>query len=198
MNKHYSEKDAEVWGNIARGDRESFAKIYNAYSKDLYKYGFGFTQDENLIRDVIHDVFVHIWNVRKTITIQKSIKFYLFSSFRREIIKMVNEQYKRESLEDYHAKFLWEESFEELLHKNQIKSESVAKLNEALESLPIRQKEAIYLRVLEGLDYEDISEMMGVQVPSIYNLIFKGVKTLRNSLDIRKVAISIFSILFVS
>ncbi|WP_215223092.1 RNA polymerase sigma factor [Echinicola shivajiensis] len=195
MNKHYSEKDSEVWRNIARGDRESFEAIYNAYSKCLFKYGFGFTQDEELIQDVIHDVFVHIWNVRMNINIKKNIKFYLFTTFRREIIKMVNDQYKRESLEDYHNKFLWEESFEELLHKNQIISESALKINEALENLPLRQKEAIYLRVLEGLEYEDISELMGVQVPSIYNLIFKGLRTLKNSLDFKKVAISAISFL---
>ncbi|WP_186756178.1 RNA polymerase sigma factor [Echinicola salinicaeni] len=196
MEGRHSHNDNKIWRRISDGDRDALANIYNAYSKDLYKYGFGFTKDEDLIQDVIHDVFVHIWNLRKTITIQKSIKFYLFTSFRREIIKTVNEQYKRESLDDYHAKFLWEESFEELLHKHQIISESGVKINEALENLPLRQKEAIYLRVLEDLDYEDISELMGVQVPSVYNLIFKGIRTLRNTLDLRKVAISFLIFLF--
>ncbi|MBD8488732.1 sigma-70 family RNA polymerase sigma factor [Echinicola sp. CAU 1574] len=191
MNKD-SLNDIQTWNRISAGDREAFAVIYKAYSKDLFKYGFGFTHDEDLIQDAIHDVFVHIWNVREKISIHRSIKFYLFSSFRREIIKMVNHQYKRESIDEYHAKFLWEESFEELLQKHHIVSESAVMINEALENLPLRQKEAIYLRVLEELDYEEISELMGVQVPSIYNLIFKGIKTLKNSLDFRKIAISIF------
>ncbi|UCS95473.1 sigma-70 family RNA polymerase sigma factor [Echinicola marina] len=198
MNKSYTEKDAELWGNIVRGDRESFARVYKAYSNDLYRYGFGFTKDGNLIQDVLHDVFVHVWSIRNNISIQKSIKFYLFTTFRRELIKVVNEQYRRDSLEDYHAQFLWESSFEELLHKHQIVSESNVKINEALESLPLRQKEAIYLRVIEELGYEEISELMGVQVPSIYNLIFKGIRTLKSSLDLRKIAISILCLFILS
>ncbi|GAB3651579.1 sigma-70 family RNA polymerase sigma factor [Echinicola sediminis] len=188
MEKDYCKGDAELWKEIVKDGRKGFAHIYDTYSNDLFKYGFKFTQDEDLIQDVIHDVFVHIWSVKDGVNIQKSIKFYLFSTFRREIIKKVNARYKRDSLEEYHAKFLWEESFEELLQRNRIIAESSLKITEALEKLPLRQKEAIYLRVIEELDYGEISELMGVQVPSIYNLIFKGIRTLKSSLDIRKLA----------
>src|SRR5690554_2694263 len=88
--------DPKLWKLIAKGNQEAFAQVYNVYAKDLFTYGHKFTLDADLIEDVIQDVFVHIWESRNSLTIQKSIKFYLFSSFRRELIKRINGSHKRD------------------------------------------------------------------------------------------------------
>ncbi|WP_154859530.1 RNA polymerase sigma factor [Cyclobacterium xiamenense] len=176
-------KDAELWQLVASGNQKAFDHVYFSTAKDLYKYGFRFTLDRELIKDVIQDVYIHIWEVRSVLSIQKSIKFYLFSAFRREVIKRVNAACKFETIDDYHSKISWELSFQEILEENQISLDSAHKLTRAIETLPLRQKEAIYLRYLQELTYDEISELMGVQIPSIYNLIFKGIKTLRAALS---------------
>jgi len=181
--KYLNLKDFEIWQLISKGDQCAFDHIYINYAKDLYKYGFRFTHDTELIKDVIQDVYVHIWESKRVLTIQKSIKFYLFSSFRRQVIKRVNAACKYDSIEDYHSKVSWEASFQEILEENQISLEVTNKLCRAIDRLPIRQKEAIYLRYLQELTYDEISELMGVQIPSIYNLIFKGIKSLKNVLS---------------
>jgi RNA polymerase sigma factor (sigma-70 family) len=176
-------EEAELWKFIAKGNQEAFGHIYCAYSKDLYKYGLKITQDAELIEDVIQDVYVHIWELRKSISIQKSIKFYLFSSFRRELIKRINANQKTETLEDYHSNISWQASVEEVLLENQITLESSSKITRALENLSARQKEAIFLRYIQELSYEDISSLMNIQVPSLYNLIFKGMRTMKEFLS---------------
>lgn len=177
-------KDFELWQLIIHGDQSAFDHMYITHAKDLYKYGFRFTQDSELIKDVIQDVYVHIWESKNGLIIQKSIKFYLFSAFRREVIKRVNAACKFETLEEYHSKISWEVSFQEILEQNQISLESSCKLGQAIDGLPLRQKEAIYLRYIQELNYDEISELMGVQIPSIYNLIFKGIKSLKGILTL--------------
>lgn len=174
-------KDSELWQLVVDSDQTAFDYIYISYSKDLYKYGFRFTQDPELIKDVIQDVYVHIWESRQALFIQKSVKFYLFSAFRREVIKRVNKAVRFQTIEDYHSKISWEASFQEILDENQISLESAQKLGRAMDRLPLRQKEAIYLRYLQELTYDEISELMGVQIPSVYNLIFKGLKFLKST-----------------
>ncbi|NHE59568.1 RNA polymerase sigma factor [Cyclobacterium plantarum] len=181
--KFHTLKDIELWKLVADGDQTAFDHIYLTHAKDLYKYGFRFTQDTELIKDVIQDVFIHIWESKNVLFINKSIKFYLFSCFRREVIKRVNVACKYESIEDYHSKISWEVSFQEILEENQISLDSTHKLSRAIDALPLRQKEAIYLRYLQELTYDEISELMGVQIPSIYNLIFKGIKSLKTVLS---------------
>src|SRR5690554_3480863 len=96
-------EDGEVWDLIAKGNQNTFAYIYTTHSRGLYNYGHKFTPETDLIEDVIQDVFVHLWESRKRLIIQKSIKFYLFSSFRRELVKRLKTNKKSESLEDYHS-----------------------------------------------------------------------------------------------
>lgn len=174
--------EVDIWKLIVGGNDDAFAYIYKTYSWDMYKYGHKFTQDSDLIEDVIQDVFVNMWEIRANIFIQRSIKYYLFSVFRREIIKRINFSYKNESLEEYHSKIAWEASFQEILEENQITLESRNRISQALEHLPVRQKEAIYLRYIQELSYDEISDLMGIQIPSLYNLIFKGIKSLKEYL----------------
>jgi len=174
--------EVEIWYLVKSGNKQAFSYIYSTFSKDLYKYGHKFTQDTSLIEDVIQDLFVHIWDLKENISIKNSIKFYLFACFRRELIKKVKLSYKNESLEEVHSKFKWETSFLEILDENQIILESRNKISQALDQIPLRQKEAIYLRYIQELTYEEISKMMDVQVPSVYNLIFKGLKLLKKIL----------------
>lgn len=170
---------------VADCNQKAFDYMYITHSKDLYKYGFRFTQDSDLIKDVIQDLYVHIWESKNVLIIQKSIKFYLFSAFRREVIKRVNAANKFETIEEYHSKISWEASFQEILEENQIILESSDRLCRAIDGLPLRQKEAIYLRYLQELTYDEIAELMGVQIPSVYNLIFKGIRSLKGILALR-------------
>lgn len=181
--KYASYEDSELWKLIAMGNQEVFAEIYTRYSKDLYKYGHKFTQDKELIEDAIQDVYVHIWASRKKLIIQKSIKFYLLSAFRRELLNRIKQFRKNQSLGDYPADVSWQESFQEILIENQISLESSQKITSALDNLSMRQKEAIFLRYIQELSYDEISELMRIQVPSLYNLIFKGLKAMKDFLS---------------
>lgn len=180
---HNSLDDAEIWDSMAKGNRETFAYIYTTYSKDLYSYGLRITTETDLVEDIIQDTFVLLWDGRERLVIQKSIKFYLFSCFRRELVKRLKTNHKSESLEEYHSNMSWEESFQEILVENQITLESNQKITKAMETLSVRQKEAIFLRYIQELSYEEISQLMGIQVPSLYNLIFKGIKTMKDFLS---------------
>lgn len=180
---HNSLDDSEVWDSMVKGNRETFAYIYTTYSKDLYNYGLKITVETDLIEDVIQDTFVHLWEFRERLVIQKSIRFYLLSCFRRELFRRLKTNQKNESLEEYHANMSWEESFQEILVENQITLESNRKITMAMETLSVRQKEAIFLRYIQELSYDEISQLMGIQVPSLYNLIFKGIKTMKDFLS---------------
>jgi RNA polymerase sigma factor (sigma-70 family) len=179
----HSLDEVQLWKSIVKGNDEAFALIYRKYSLDLYKYGHKFTIDSNLIEDVIQDTYVRIFELRKTLVIRRSIKFYLFSTFRNEIIKRVSLSYQMDSLTEYHDKMAWEASFEQMLEDQQIITESKTKLNKALEALPPRQKEAIFLRYIQSLTNEEIAELMGIKIPYLYNLISAGLKTLKTTLS---------------
>lgn len=52
-------------------------------------------------------------------------------------------------------------------------------LNTAMEVLSPRQREAIYLKFVSNLSYEEISNLLEINYQSARNLIFRGVEKLR-------------------
>ncbi|HLW19179.1 MAG TPA: sigma-70 family RNA polymerase sigma factor [Cyclobacteriaceae bacterium] len=184
--KYEQLSQSELWALASHGNQSAFAFIFNEYSSDIFKYGHSLTLDTDLIEDVIQDVFVHLWENRASLSIHSSVKFYLFSSFRRELVRRLKANQKYDVLEEYHTNTAWQESFQEILIENQITLESSRKINSALENLSARQKEAIYLRYIQSLSYEEISGLMGIQVPSLYNLILKGLKSMKHLLSSSK------------
>ena len=55
-------------------------------------------------------------------------------------------------------------------------------LQEALEGLPVRFREAIILRELEGLSYKEIAEVMGVPIGTVMSSLARGRTRLRDFL----------------
>lgn len=172
----------ELWGLIQSADKEAFAYIFTTNSDDIFKYGQKFTTDCELIEDVIQDIFVRLWELKNTLVIHSSIRFYLFSTFRRELVRRLKINQKHQLLEDYHSSVTWEDSFQEILIENQITQESSMRISSALDNLSTRQKEAIYLKYMQDMTYEEISSLMGIKVPSLYNLVLKGLKSMKQFL----------------
>ena len=126
------------------------------------------------------------------------VRFYLFSAFRRELVRRLKVNQKYEVLEDYHSSIAWQDSFQEILIENQISQEASRKISTALDNLSTRQKEAIYLKYLQDLSYDEISELMGIKVPSLYNLVLKGLKSMKQFLtssDFTAKAIVLFGLI---
>ena len=55
-------------------------------------------------------------------------------------------------------------------------------VGDVLNKLPARQQEIIFLRFYEGLSYEEIADVMGIQLSSTYKLLYKALENLQQSL----------------
>ncbi|WP_200974918.1 RNA polymerase sigma factor [Echinicola sp. 20G] len=174
--------DGQLWILIAADDRKAFGYSFKLYAKDLFRYGRKFTEAKEVIEDVIQDVYLDLWNKRKVTQIQESIKFYLFTAFRREIIRRLTNLRKQESMDAFSPEALLEASYLEGLIKQQGERESNQRLHNAIHSLSERQREAIYLRYFADLRNQEIAKMMGISVESVYNLIFKSIKLLKGTM----------------
>ncbi len=180
--KYETLNDAQLWKMIASDDRGAFGYCFKVYSKDLFKYGQKFTGSREVIEDVIQDVYLGIWNKRKSTQISSSIKFYLFTAFRREIIRRLSSFRKQECIDQFSSALLKESSYLDGLVSKEYINESNEKLHKAMNLLTERQREAVYLRYFVELKYDEIAQMMNVQIPSLYNLIFKSIKILKDSM----------------
>jgi RNA polymerase sigma factor (sigma-70 family) len=173
--------DYEVWQRLKKGDENAVTEIMRCYFADLYKYSLKISKDSDLSKDYIQEIFMEIWNKRAKLADVNYIKPYLFKSLRWRIIRGKMQESKIQSLLDYEVDIVF--SYEDTLIQDQLWQEKKENLLQAINLLSKRQREIIYLKFYEGLNYEQIAEIMGIGHQPLYNLLHKSLKTLREYLS---------------
>lgn len=175
--------DLTLWGKLKEGDRAAFEEIYRAHAATLLKYGRKFSRNDQLIEDCVQDLFVELWRNREGLGMTDSIHFYLLVALRRKVIKNLSTSQKRLSeAEPTEVDFDAEITVDQQLIEEELSTERATQLKEAMEKLSKRQKEVIYLKYITGLDYEDISEVMGLNYQSARNLVSAALRAMKKQI----------------
>jgi RNA polymerase sigma factor (sigma-70 family) len=173
--------DTLLWKQLKEGDKTALETIYRTYVKDLLRYGNKFSEDEQLVEDCIQDLFIELWKNRTGLGETNSINRYLLVALRRKIIRQITRKGKiqlSESTQDYD--FNVEIGMDEQLIAKELSEAQRLRMQQALEQLSKRQKEAIYLKYQMGLDYDGICEAMSISYQSARNLISTALKQLKD------------------
>lgn len=171
----------QYWVGFLNGDDSCFEKIYNYYVGVLFRYGIQFTQDEGIVRDAIHDVFVRMYNTRPLLKKEVGIKFYLFTALKNCLYNIFKKEMFFEKLDESELIEILERSTE-YKDLSEIEQESEKQIiTQLLKQLTDRQREAIYYRYIEELSMEEIGALMDMNPQSVQNLIQRSLKKMRNS-----------------
>ncbi|MBN9384555.1 MAG: sigma-70 family RNA polymerase sigma factor [Chitinophagaceae bacterium] len=172
--------DAQWLQRLQHDDTEGLALLMDKYYRDLFHYASKFTRDEGLARDCIQEVFISLWERRKTATAILSPRHYLLRAIKNKVLKAL---YKKDrvpfDLPDEYD-FFQEFNIEQVIIEKQLSEEKAQKLRQALSSLSKRQQEVIYLKFYQHLDHGQIAEQMDISRQSVYNLIHESLQKLRS------------------
>ena len=170
--------ELELWREFQQGSMAAYAELYKAYSSILYSYGMKFTSDITLVEDSIHDLFCTLWTSRERLSQPPSVKNYLFKSFRNCLYKKINKAsffVNEEQVMDFH----FELAFDDKLVQNENQQQAKKQIEKALEKLTTRQREIIYYRFYQDLEFDEIADIMNMQVRATYKLTARAMDTLR-------------------
>lgn len=172
----------ETWVSFKSGNWDAYVKLYNAHFKILNNYGYRFTSETDLIEDAVHDLFVELWTKRSRLTNPVSVKNYLYKSLRHLLLRKLQKQKRFVSVgEDADYPFHFEASSDTIFIENETEQILRSKIQAVIQTLPSRQQEIVYLRFYEGLDYEEIAEIMELNKTSAYKLLYKAIARLQEN-----------------
>lgn len=173
-------EDLSLWRSFKEGNESAFIYIYKQYFEVLFQFGSMFSPNENLVKDAVQELFIDLRKSRARLSDTNNIKFYLFKSLKRRIIKENKAWYSKlvELKDDY--SFTVSYSHEQLMISRQLNTEQVEKLNKAISQLSARKREVIYYFYYEELSYEEIKQIMGLSnIKSARNLLYKALAFLK-------------------
>ena len=184
MDVTYQESDKDLWVSFTNGDDAALNTIYKKFIHVLYAFGLRYTEDPEVVKDSIQDLFVDLFKYRQTLSSEVNVKSYLFTSLKRKICLVLKKAAAREN-QAFQLSFSLTYNLEEEITGDEIRTELLSKLDQQLALLPNRQKEALYLRFNSELEYEEIALIMDVSVETVRTLVYRGVKQLRKRMVVR-------------
>ncbi len=162
-----------------QGNVEAFSQLYDLYANVLFNYGCKLTNDRELLKDCIHDVFIKIYNKREELHNVLNFRSYLFVSLKNKLYDELrkNSHLTEKQIDDYQP--LAPDNVEAEYISSEKKELVNNKVLFLLGKLSSRQREAITLYYLEERKYDDICNIMGINYQSLRNLIHRGLERLR-------------------
>lgn len=168
-----------------KGDKEMFLALYRKYYHSLLFIGLKEIKDAHLVKDVIQQQFLYLWEKRQSISEARDVRAYLITTFLRKLSADWRESEKRGNLMVAWNNLAEQQapSPEEILIMHNERRDLYEALTERLNALPVRQKELIIMRFYEGLSYEEIVQRTGLTHRTVYNKVHEAIKKLRLGLD---------------
>lgn len=159
-------------------DINAFKKIYETFWDRLFYSAYIRLNSLEETEDILHDLFLDLWNNRSKINIKKSLSAYLFTSLKYKIFRLYDYKSVREKHKD---KISSEESYS--LENNIELDELYDLIEQSVEILPEKCKVVFKLSRFQGLTTKEISEELNISPNTAQNHINKALKILRGKLD---------------
>jgi len=171
--------DSELWDAVRNDDESAFDTLFKRYWARLYKIAFQQLNDEESSLEIVHDIFLSIWNRRATLEI-KSFPSFLLTAIRYQVYSRrkstkLSVAYRAEFEEDEHQS----EPNSGDMHIREM--ELQLELNHYLDQLPKRCHEIFRLSRIENLSNQEIADKLGVSKKSVENQLTIALKYLRSA-----------------
>jgi RNA polymerase sigma factor (sigma-70 family) len=181
-----STSDQLLMQQIRQGSREGFSTLFRKYFSELLHYGIRLTQDEELTEECIQKLFVYLFEHPKTLANIETPKTYLYTSLRHQLTKeLQRKQAIQRKNEKLPSSIDLQFSHEDVLIQEEEQQEQQQAIAGLLNELPIRQREAIYLKYYGSLSTREIAVVMDITPQGALNMIYKAIKKLRNSKQLK-------------
>ena len=177
----------DLWKRFILGDNEALSAIYNRYVHALYSYGLKIYNDPQLIKDCIQEVFIQTIAKKKSLKASEITYLYLFKSLRNKILEEIRTKNRQFTI----LKSIGYEHIDHDISSEQSRvnleedEQRMLKMAKALESLSNHQIEAVFLKYSQGLSYEEIADVLDLDISSARTLIFRSLKRIKENLDVK-------------
>jgi RNA polymerase sigma factor (sigma-70 family) len=172
------------WRSMCQGDKEALNSLYNSLYFHLIRFGLKICGDDELVKDCINQLFLNLWDKRKSLNPVENVRAYLFTILKHAIADELKHHYTvNNALQKKLQQDQWSElSYEEIVTKVQQDEELSRKLQVAIQQLTPKQIELIKLKFFDGLSYEQISLQTSQSIKTAYNTVYDAIRMLRKLL----------------
>lgn len=173
--------DDELMLLASAGRREAFAELVSRYLPRLVGFCGKFVGNAQLGRELAQEVLLQAWAQRQSYRPSGKFAPFLFTLARN----LCRNRWRDASR---HGRWLGESETGQVASAAQVpleallEAEQARRVHAAIAGLPEKLRDAVLLRFDQGLDYADVSQVLGCPEETARSRVFHGLKKLRAEL----------------
>ena len=177
MDNEWTEQ--ELLQGITDGTESAFRYLFENYYPMLVAFANRFVEDLDSSRNIVQDVFVGLYDKRKTINIHTSLKAHLYQSVRNRALN----QLKREKMEREHHGKMKNDRDEQVNYEEFLTvSELEGRINKVVNGLPKQCRKIFLMSRQEGIPNADIAKQLSISKRTVETQISNALKRIRTDL----------------
>lgn len=148
-----------------------FEKLITRHKDKLFRFAFSILKDSNEAQDAVQEVVLKLWENRRLMNKAQNLESYCLNAVKNLCFDVLRKQ-------KHHQNYLHTKNHESLEETKFETIDFVEKLRQELYQLPVQQRMAIELKDFQGLDYNEISEIMAQNINTVRVQVSRGRKKL--------------------
>lgn len=170
--------DAELWILILNDDYRAFTALFHRHWLKMYNTALRYLHDEQASEEVVHDLFLNIWNRKRHLNISEFDKY--FKAATRYQVYAYLKKHKDTSVVYLDTVV---ESYDVHDYNNADKTiaykELETRLNKHLTMLPLRCKEIFLMSRMQHYTNFEIAEKLGINKRTVENQLTYALQSIR-------------------
>jgi RNA polymerase sigma-70 factor, ECF subfamily len=157
-----------------------YEELFRAHFTALCYFARKYIPDHDASKEIVHTVFVNIWEKKEEFDFDKPAKSYLFTAVYNRCMNYIRDQKKFVAHDDLS---IIKESADNILNNDHLEAaELESRIWNIINSLPEKCREIFILNRFEGNKYAEIAEKLNISVKTVETQMSKALKTLRDHL----------------
>ena len=191
INEHSS--DYQLMESLRNGDLEAFDLVYKKYGDRLFGFALSYLKSKEETEELVQDVFLKIWENRKNLKKESSLKSYLFTIAYHNMCRLfrnrkIHEKYRENNCVTYVRTINPEEQYEYKAALEQV--------DQLIGKMPENQRVIFNKSRREGKSTKEIAVEMNLSPGTVDNHISLALKYLRKQIAANNFTILLFCSIF--
>lgn len=165
---------------LGNSDRKAFAVLYNLYAGKCLHFVTSVLKDDEVSKDITHDIFVKVWLKRDLISKVDSFSSYLFKMVRNAVMDslesaVIRRRFILESL-------VMSEEFCSYVDEKVSLDELQMLVFNAVNKMPEQRRRIFMMSRYSGIPNVKIAEILGLNIRTVENHITNALSDIRLTL----------------
>jgi RNA polymerase sigma-70 factor (ECF subfamily) len=174
------QEDKKLIEKYLKGDEKALEVLISKYLKPIYNFIFCYVQNQQDAEDLTQETFLKMWRKFKKFKKEKDFENWLFTIAKNTCFDFLRKKRKNLILNAENLEMVAD--FAPSLLEKMEKESLLEKLKKEIEKLPFKMKEVINLHYNFGLNFREISEILGEPMNTVKSRHKRAISKLKRSI----------------